>query len=373
MLISLALGKGKPKEAAILFSTSLVVVFIVACLIAICAYILAPILIDWLEISESAKARANEFINVFIYFMPLIALYFILDNALRICAKIMYSMGINILIALCNIALDYLFIVVFGWGLFASALSLCIGMSLATIFGFLPFIFGNLELKFSRIVFRIKTLVNIFYNGSSDFLGNISGSILTIAANFLLLKLAGENGVAAFSIILYIDTFIIYFIMSLCEGMQPALSYNYAKKDSVRLKSLVVYIFSTAFLLCLGVFVVIMLWSESFVGLFVEKAHQDFIAFGAFALSLYAINYCFTWFNVCANSLLTAFNKASYSLLIAVVQGCFAPLCRLFVLTYLFGLNVIWCAAFVGDLLCVALSFALLKRAFEVDKLKNLV
>ena len=82
---------------------------------------------------------------------------------------------------------------------------------------------------------------------------------MTIAVNFLLLKLAGENGVAAFSIILYIDTFIIYFSMSLCEGMQPALSYNYAKKDSVRLKSLVVYIFSTAFLLCLGVFVVIML------------------------------------------------------------------------------------------------------------------
>lgn len=162
MLISLALGKGKPKEAAILFSTSLVVVFIVACLIAICAYILAPILIDLLEIGESAKAKANEFINIFIYFMPLIAFYFVLDNALRICAKNMYSMGINILIALCNIALDYLFIVVFGWGLFASALSTCIGMSLATIFGFLPFIFGNLELKFSRILLRTKNACEYF-------------------------------------------------------------------------------------------------------------------------------------------------------------------------------------------------------------------
>ncbi|WP_268903700.1 MULTISPECIES: MATE family efflux transporter [Helicobacter] len=167
-----------------------------------------------------------------------------------------------------------------------------------------------------------------------------------------------------FSIILYIDTFIIAFIMSLCEGMQPALSYNYAKRDKARLKSLIFYIFATAFLLCFGVVIAIMLWSESLITLFAEKTNQDFIVFSAFALSLYALNYCITWFNVCVSSFLTAFNKASYSLLLSLMQGFFAPLCSLFVLTYLFGLNGIWCAAFVGDLLCVALSFALLKRAF---------
>ena len=123
----------------------------------------------------------------------------------------MYSMLINILMALCNIFLDYLFIVVFGWGLFSVALSTCIGLTLTTILGFLPFIFGNVELKFSRIFFKLKTLVNIFYNGSSKFLGNISGSILTIFANLLLLKLSREIGVETLSVILYIDTFIIAF------------------------------------------------------------------------------------------------------------------------------------------------------------------
>lgn len=112
--------------------------------------------------------------------------YFALDNYLRICAKNMYSMLINILMALCNIFLDYLFIVVFGWGLFSAALSTCIGLSLTTILGFLPFVFGNVELKFSKILFRLKTLLNIFYNGSSVFLGNISGSTLTIVANFIV-------------------------------------------------------------------------------------------------------------------------------------------------------------------------------------------
>lgn len=366
--ISLALGKGKPKEASILFSTSLVVTFIFSCFIAMCAFFLAPFLIDLLAISESSKVKAKEFVSIFVYFTPLIMFYFALDNYLRICAKNMYSMLINILMALCNIFLDYLFIVVFGWGLFSAALSTCIGLSLTTILGFLPFVFGNVELKFSKILFRLKMLLNIFYNGSSVFLGNISGSTLTIVANFLLLKLAGESGVATFSIILYIDAFIIAFIMSLCEGMQPALSYNYAKKDKVRLKSLIFYIFATTFLLCFGVFIAIMLWSESLITLFAEKTNQDFIVFSAFALSLYTLNYCITWFNVCVSSFLTAFNKASYSLLLSLVQGFFAPLCSLFVLTYLFGLNGIWCAAFVGDLLCVALSFALLKRAFNIGQ-----
>lgn len=139
----------------------------------------------------------------------------------------MYSMLINILI--CNIFLDYLFIVVFGWGLFSAALSTCIGLSLTTILGFLPFIFGNVELKFSRIIFKLKTLVNIFYNGSSNFLGNISGSILTIVANLLWLKLSRESGVETLSVILYIDTFIVAFTM-ICMSMQPVPSYNYTKR-----------------------------------------------------------------------------------------------------------------------------------------------
>lgn len=145
--ISLALGKGKPKEASILFSTSLVVTFIFSCFIAMCAFFLALFLIDLLAISESSKVKAKEFVSIFVYFTPLIMFYFALDNYLRICAKNMYSMLINILMALCNIFLDYLFIVVFGWGLFSAALSTCIGCKFNYNFGLFAFCFWQCGAK----------------------------------------------------------------------------------------------------------------------------------------------------------------------------------------------------------------------------------
>ncbi|PCM55430.1 MATE family efflux transporter, partial [Campylobacter sp. BCW_8712] len=91
----------------------------------------------------------------------------------------------NIIIALSNIVFDYLFIVVFGWGLFSVALATCLGIVLSGIFGIIPFLFQNLELKFSSLYINLRIFKNILYNGSSEFFGNISGSLYSIFANFV--------------------------------------------------------------------------------------------------------------------------------------------------------------------------------------------
>ncbi|HDZ4981980.1 TPA: MATE family efflux transporter [Campylobacter jejuni] len=363
--ISMHLGLGKKNLARKIFSSSMLIIFIISCFIGILEYFLGPVLIDCLNVSDEIKTMAKECMLVFALFAPFTMLSFALDNYLRICGKTTYSMIINIIIALSNIAFDYLFIIVFGWGLFSVALATCLGIVLSGIFGIIPFLFQNLELKISSLYMNLKIFKNILYNGSSEFFGNISGSLYSIFANFVLLKISDTQSVAAFSIILYIDSFIIMLIIAMGDAMQPALSYNYAKKDFLRIKAIVKVVFFAGGFLSLFSIVLILIFGENLIALFAKENDQEFKAFAYTALILFVFNYLFAWFNTLSGSFLTAFNKVSFSLVLSLAQNLFIPLFFLLILSYFIGLNGVWLSPFFAEFCVLILAWIFLKRIFK--------
>ncbi|TEY04469.1 MATE family efflux transporter [Campylobacter sp. US33a] len=362
--ISMKLGIKKFKQARQIFSACVLIIFLLSCCIGVLEYFLAPFLIDFLNVSEEVKNLSKECMLVFAIFAPITMLSFALDNYLRICGKTTYSMMINIIIALSNIFLDYLFIVVFGWGLFSAALATCIGLSLGGILGILPFLIQDLDLKFTHFFIPLKLLKNIIYNGSSEFFNNISASLFSIFANLILLELGGTNAVAAFSIILYIDSFIVALIIAMSDAMQPALSYNYARKDFKRIKALLKITFVNAFIFSLISLAILLSFKENLVGLFAKTGDDEFIQFSAYALMIFTFNYFFAWFNILSASFLTAFNKPKLSLILSLSVNLFAPLCFLLILSLFFGLNGIWISSFAAELCMLFLAVFFLKKCF---------
>ncbi|EMC0483978.1 MATE family efflux transporter [Campylobacter jejuni] len=352
--ISMHLGLGKKNLARRIFSSSMLIIFIISCFIGILEYFLGPVLIDCLNVSNEIKTMAKECMFVFA-----------LDNYLRICGKTAYSMVMNVIIALSNIVLDFIFIVELGWGLFSAALATCLGLVLGGIFGIFPFLFQNLELKISSLYMNLKIFKNILYNGSSEFFGNISGSLYSIFANFVLLKISDTQAVAAFSIVLYIDSFIIMLIIAMGDAMQPALSYNYAKKDFSRIKAIIKVAFFAGGFLSLFSIVLILIFGENLITLFTKENNQEFKTFAYTALTLFAFNYFFAWFNVLSGSFLTAFNKASFSLVLSLAQNLFIPLFFLLFLSYFIGLNGVWLSPFFAEFCVLILAWIFLKRIFK--------
>lgn len=362
--ISMNLGRGKKILARKIFSSSIAIIFIISCFIGILEYFLSPILIDFLSVKDEIKIMAKECMLVFALFAPLTMLSFALDNYLRICGKTTYSMIMNITIAVSNVILDYIFIVVLGWGLFSAVLATCLGLLLGGIVGIFPFLFQNLELKFSNLYMNLKLFRNILYNGSSEFFGNISSSLYSVFANFILLKISTTEAVAAFSIILYIDSFIMMLIIAMGDAMQPAFSYNWAKKDFKRVKELLKVIFFFGAILSLFAMISILVFGQDLVMLFAKDNNQEFINFAYLALFLFAFNYIFAWFNTLSASFLTACNKAKFSLILSLCQNLFVPVCFLFILTYFMGLNGVWLSPFFAEFIVVILALVFLKRVY---------
>lgn len=130
---------------------------------------LAKALSAFMGADENIQSLSTEYMQIFAVFAPFTMLAFAMDNYLRICGKTFYSMVVNVVTALSNIFLDWLFIVVFDCGLFSAALATCIGMFLGSILGILPFVFKDLVLKFKKPIIKLQILKNILYNGSSEF------------------------------------------------------------------------------------------------------------------------------------------------------------------------------------------------------------
>ncbi|HIC5272632.1 TPA: MATE family efflux transporter, partial [Campylobacter jejuni] len=171
--------------------------------------------------------------------------------------------------------------------------------------------------------------------------------------------------VAAFSIVLYIDSFIIMLIIAMGDAMQPALSYNYAKKDFLRIKAIVKVVFFAGGFLSLFSIVLILIFGENLITLFTKENNQEFKTFAYTALMLFAFNYFFAWFNVLSGSFLTAFNKASFSLVLSLAQNLFIPLFFLLFLSCFMGLNGVWLSPFFAEFCVLILAWIFLKRIFK--------
>ena len=118
----------------------------------------------------------------------LIMVFFAVDNYLRICGRVRYSMILNVVTALLNIVLDFLFLVVFRWGVAAAAAASCLSIALGTVLGFLPFVMGRLPLRFVRGTISARQLGNILANGSSEFFSSIAGSVMMVILNSVLIS-----------------------------------------------------------------------------------------------------------------------------------------------------------------------------------------
>lgn len=365
--ISMLLGQNKIKEAKILFTTSIAIIIAFSALMGIIGYIVTPILITLFDIDLHIQKLSIDYINMFCYFSPLIMVSFAIDNYLRICNKTVYSMINNIIMAITNIILDYIFIVKLDLGLSGASLATCIGLTLNSIIGIYPFLFCNLQLKFEKLYINLQTFKNILFNGSSEFFSNISGSILMIITNSIILKISEIQYIAILSIISYIDSFIIAILISIHESIQPAISYNNGIQNRHRIKEIIKYTMLSSFIMSLTMLSAIIVFNQEIFSTFIKKGEEALIPIGSIALLIFSTNYLITWFNMLISSYLTACNKPALSLILSMTQNLFAPLVTLIALTKTIGINGVWLTPFIAEIIVLLISIKIIRNDLNLN------
>ena len=203
--ISIALGRKREDHANNIFSSACLLILAAGVLTGAVLYAAAPSLIALMGAEGDFAAQAVQYLRVYALCSPVTTIVFALDNYLRICGKVRYSMFLNILMSVASVVAEFLLLYVFRWGIQGAALGTCLGMMVCALLGLVPFLTGKLQLRFVRPRLSWDMIRQIVSCGAPNFLNNIAGRLTSILMNMLLVRLGGERAVSIYGILMYVE------------------------------------------------------------------------------------------------------------------------------------------------------------------------
>ncbi|MBQ6401779.1 MAG: MATE family efflux transporter [Firmicutes bacterium] len=359
--ISLLLGRQEREAASRVFSFSVKFILVFSCVVSVLGFFFAEPFIRLIAPGANGEAirLSAEYLKVFAMFGPLVPVYFAMDNFLRVCGKPRLSMIINISTQVINVGLNFVLIVLLHQGVRAAAAASCISIVLGSVVTLLLFTGKRMDVFYVRGGVPWPQFFRIIANGSSEFFTSIATSVMSVIMNLFLLHYGGTTAVAAFSIVMYVDSVIGMITFEISDSLQPAISYCYGAKATERLKELFRIILTVTAVLSAGVFLLMFLAGPHLAALFVKPGDTALLEMSVTAVKIFAFSYLVGWIDMCVSSLFTALDRPGRSLLAAVFGTLVFPVAFLFILTALWGLNGVWLMAAVSGAASAALTLIL--------------
>lgn len=280
------------------------------------------------------------------------------------------KLGLIVMIAagVTNMVLDYLFIVLFDWKLGGAAIATAISQLVGGIFPFFYFLRKNDSLlQLTKTKFDGRILWKTCTNGSSELMTNLSSSIVNILYNLQLMKLAGEDGVAAFGTIMYVNFIFIAIYIGYSIGSAPLVGYHYGAGNHDELKNL----FRKSLFL-MGIFGIVLMTlaeimapplSQLFVGY-----DSDLYSLTCHAFQFYAFSFLVIGFNIFASAFFTALNNGIISAAISFLRTFVLQVAMIFILPVFFDLDGIWMSITAAEtltLIVTAIFFTTEKKRYH--------
>lgn len=266
------------------------------------------------------------------------------------------SLKMSLLAGFTNAALDFLFIAVFHWGIAGAALATAIGQFVGCIAPI--FYFGRKNsslLQLARAKFDGRVFLKTCTNGSSEMISNLSASIVNILYNFQLMRIAGEDGVAAYGVIMYVNFIFMAVFLGYSIGSAPIVGYHYGSGNHGELKNL----YHKSLLLMGGTGLVLTLSAEMLsmplVKIFTSYDVELF-TMTCRGFRLYSLAFLFMGINVWGSAFFTALNNGAVSAAISFLRTLVFQIVVVLILPLFLGIDGIWLSIVAAELLALAVT-----------------
>lgn len=272
------------------------------------------------------------------------------------------KLGLYVILAagISNIVLDFLFIAVFRWGLAGAAIATSIGELIGGLVPILYFSRPNTSrLKLVRTKLEWRPIWRSCSNGSSEMMTNLSMSLVNTLYNLQLMRFAGEDGVAAYGVIMYVNFIFVAIYMGYSIGSAPIVGYHYGAKHQEELCGLL-----RRSLWILGIGAVLLtvageLFSSPLSKIFVSYDDALF-AMTRHGFRLYSLSYLLCGFNIFGSAFFTALNNGMVSAVISFARTLVFQIVCVLVLPIFLKLNGIWLSILVAEFLGILVTASLL-------------
>lgn len=355
-LIAKTIGEGEREKANRIFSLLVYITLILSVFLSAVSIIFMPQIAKALGAEGQMLSDCILYARLILLALPFYMLQFEFQSFFVVAEKPKLGLYVTVASGVANMVLDALFMAVFRWGLAGAASATAISQ---VIGGIIPLVYFSREntslLRFTKTKYEGRALLKTCTNGSSELMSNISMSLVSMLYNIQLLKYAGENGIAAYGVLMYVNfTFLAAFI-GYSVGSAPVISYHYGAQNHAELKNLrrKSTVIITVFALLMFVMAEIFAYPLSYVFVGYDKVLMSMTLRG---FLIFSFSFLFAGFAIFGSGFFTALNDGLTSAVISFLRTIIFQVAAVLLLPLIWELDGIWISIVVAEVMAVIIT-----------------
>ena len=349
------MGEQKTDEAKEDFTFLILVNVIVGIVMCAVGYLAMDHIFAGMNLSADVEGYCVEYLSRYLVFTVPILLMNNFTLYMIASEKANLSLICSVMGGVLNMVLDYVFIAGFDMGISGAAIATGLGYSVTAAVGLFVFSRKKSLLHFVKPVFRFKVLANAATNGCSEMATALVTGIITMMFNWTMLHYVGEDGVAAVTIIMYVLMFASSLYTGYSYGVAPMISFYYGEKNRDKLKKLISISMKVILFISVLTIAASFMLTRPLVSVFASPDNPvyDLAVAGNRICSVALL---FIGFNIFASGMFTALSNGAVSAVLAFSRSFVFMLITMLVLPAVLGVNGIWLATPVAEMMALVLS-----------------
>ncbi len=365
-IVAKTYGEGDKEKANRHFSLFVYV----ACTLSIVIAALGFVFIRSVSMLFGASGELLEncvmYARIILVALPFFVLQSMFQSFFVVAERPNLGLAIAVSTGVTNMILDAILVILLPKEYKLAGAAIATGIS-QVVGGAIPLFYFSREnssiLRLGKTKFDSRAILKACMNGSSEFMSNISMNLVGILYNVQLMKYAGENGVAAYGVMMYVSMIFSAVFIGYSIGSAPIIGYHDGAKNHMELKGLLrqsmimTGIFGIGMVVSAELFAVPL--AHIFVGYDTELMNLTISGFRIFALS-----FVFMGFGIFTSSFFTALNDGVTSAIISFLRTLVFQVAAIMFLPFFLGINGIWISILVAEFMAVIIGviFLLAKR-----------
>ncbi len=386
-IVAKKMGSGEADEARSNFTLIIITGLITGLLITVIGLLFLDEIIWGLGASGILFPYCKDYLMIQLLFVVGNIMQVLYQNLFVTAGKPTLGLILSILAGIANIVFDYIFIVLLQMGIKGAAIGTGIGYMIPTIIGTIFFLtgsrigeadlkcgvrtaadrregallFGRSELHFCKPKMDALVLLKSCSNGASEMVSQLSTAVTTFLFNATMMKLLGEDGVAAITVIIYSGFLLTTLYIGFSMGVAPVISYNYGSENVKQLRKVVRICFCFTMAISIFVFLFSFFAGENIAKVFAEN-HKNVFEITKVGFSIFSFSFLFSGCNIFASALFTALSNGKASATISFLRTFAFITVFLLVLPRFLQVTGVWLAIPIAELLTLMLTIYLIFR-----------
>ena len=355
-LIAKTIGENKKEKANQIFSLIVYVSIALSIVLTVLAIIFLRPIISSLGAQGQLLEDSITYGRVILLSVPAFVLQSEFQILFATAERPKIGLYVTIAAGLTNIVLDALFIVVFSWGLVGAAWATTISLLVGSV---IPLIYfgrkNNSLLQLTKTKYDAQTMLKTITNGSSELMNMVSMSLVSIFFNIQLLKYAGENGVAAYGVLMYVNLVFLSIYLGYAVGAAPIISYHFGAQNHDELKSLL-----RKSVIIMGAFSLLMFGSAQLLSIPLSKLFvgydQVLMDMTQRAIFVFSFAFLFSGVGIFGSAFFTAMNDGLISALISFLRTLVFQTGAVLIFPLFWGLDGIWLSIVLAEAMALVVT-----------------